>query len=36
MISVVLVMSVDVELEVAGPGPSVEPRNSFLDWEKLL
>ena len=29
--SVVLVMSVDVE--VAGPGPCIEPRDGFLDSE---
>jgi len=32
-LAVVLVMSVDVELEVAGPGPCIE---GFLDFETSL
>ena len=34
MISVVLVMCVDVE--VAGPGPCMEPRDGFLDLKIFL
>jgi hypothetical protein len=34
MRSVVLVMSVDVE--VAGPGPCIKPRDGFLDLKKKL
>ena len=33
MRSVVPVMSVDVEVELAGPGPCSEPRDSFLDLD---
>ena len=36
MRSVVPVMRVDVDVDVAGPGPCFEPRNDFLDLKTFI
>jgi hypothetical protein len=36
MRSVVLVMPVSVDVEVAGPGPCIEPGDGFLDLKTFL
>ena len=36
MVSAALVKSVDVDVDVAGPGPCVEPRDGLLDLKTFL